>query len=396
MTEPVPVRGEISTVLADHLLSERGVPVAAHLLLFALVAVLVWGAVPGNVLLPWGGAVALIVCARAVLWEGARRRRMAPHAVALMARVTMLALGLAWGVGTAAAAPYLSAATLTIVLLGLTGLLAGGMATLLADAWVFPIYAAAMLAPVFLAVGLAMPGRPADLALVLTGVFLAFMIRLHRRAHDMLVKRVQAESDLRNREGQLADAQLLAHVGSWEWDMRANRVTWSEELYRIYGVPLGTPAGYEEFLARVHPDDRARVKGMVEQQLADHKSLDYEWRVQRPNGEVRYMQSRQVVVTDGGGQALRMLGTAHDVTESREAEESQRSLFRELQKSVAEIKVLHGILPICANCKRIRTEQGSWEQIESYVRDHSNAEFSHGICPECARRVWQEGGTVVG
>jgi hypothetical protein len=59
-----------------------------------------------------------------------------------------------------------------------------------------------------------------------------------------------------------------------------------------------------------------------------------------------------------------------------------------LQAALAEVKTLRGLLPICANCRRVRTDRGSWEQIESYVREHTEAEFSHGICPECAQR-WE-------
>lgn len=66
----------------------------------------------------------------------------------------------------------------------------------------------------------------------------------------------------------------------------------------------------------------------------------------------------------------------------------QEILLSELQASAAAVKVLQGILPICANCKRIRNKAGGWEQVESYVRDHTNAEFSHGICPDCAKKTW--------
>lgn len=59
-----------------------------------------------------------------------------------------------------------------------------------------------------------------------------------------------------------------------------------------------------------------------------------------------------------------------------------------LAAALAEVKTLRGLLPICANGKRVRTDLGSWEQIESYVREHTNAEFSHGICPECAAKVY--------
>ena len=64
-------------------------------------------------------------------------------------------------------------------------------------------------------------------------------------------------------------------------------------------------------------------------------------------------------------------------------------LVRELQAALAEVKTLHGILPICASCKRIRDETGAWEQVESYVREHTNVEFTHGLCPDCAKTTWQ-------
>ena len=182
------------------------------------------------------------------------------------------------------------------------------------------------------------------------------------------------QAALRERERQLAAAQALAHVGSWEWDMVTNVVTWSDELYNIYGLPLGSPAGYEQFLACVHPDDQTRVKQLIDGQFVDHQPLEYEWQVQQPGGDVRYLHSRQIVIRDAQGQPVRMVGTSHDITERRRAEE--------------EIRVLKGILPTCATCKRIRNEDGHWEQMEMYVRRHSEAEFSHGLCPDCAVKTW--------
>jgi hypothetical protein len=67
------------------------------------------------------------------------------------------------------------------------------------------------------------------------------------------------------------------------------------------------------------------------------------------------------------------------------AEENQQTLLRELQTALAEVKTLRGLIRICAHCKRVLSDEGSWEQLESYVRGHSDVEFSHGICPDCAR-----------
>ncbi len=74
----------------------------------------------------------------------------------------------------------------------------------------------------------------------------------------------------------------------------------------------------------------------------------------------------------------------------KEAEERQRNLVTSLQDALAKIKTLSGILPICASCKKIRDDRGYWNQVEAYVRDHSDAEFSHGICPDCAKKLYPD------
>ena len=67
-----------------------------------------------------------------------------------------------------------------------------------------------------------------------------------------------------------------------------------------------------------------------------------------------------------------------------------RRLNAELQAALAKVKILSGLLPICASCKKIRDDQGYWHQVEVYIRDHSEAEFSHGICPDCAQKLYPE------
>ncbi|MFO8113290.1 MAG: response regulator [Desulfosalsimonadaceae bacterium] len=72
------------------------------------------------------------------------------------------------------------------------------------------------------------------------------------------------------------------------------------------------------------------------------------------------------------------------------AERERDLLIVELKKAISEIKQLSGLLPICSHCKKIRDDKGYWSQIESYIRDHSDAEFSHGICPDCAKEHYPE------
>jgi hypothetical protein len=74
----------------------------------------------------------------------------------------------------------------------------------------------------------------------------------------------------------------------------------------------------------------------------------------------------------------------------------ERKITAELRRALAEIKILQGILPICASCKKIRSEQNEWQQMEVYITDHSKAQFSHGLCPECAKRYLEEAGLADG
>jgi hypothetical protein len=77
---------------------------------------------------------------------------------------------------------------------------------------------------------------------------------------------------------------------------------------------------------------------------------------------------------------------ARDIEERVRAEKERDKLLRQLQASLAEVDMLSGLLPICASCKKVRDDQGYWTQVEVYVRDRTNAEFTHGICPECVKR----------
>jgi len=85
-----------------------------------------------------------------------------------------------------------------------------------------------------------------------------------------------------------------------------------------------------------------------------------------------------------------VIGVATEITKRKIAEEQREKLIDELQQAISKIKVLSGLVPICANCKKIRDDGGYWNQIEQYISEHSDAVFSHGICPDCARKLYPE------
>ncbi|HET7225307.1 MAG TPA: ATP-binding protein [Candidatus Eisenbacteria bacterium] len=115
----------------------------------------------------------------------------------------------------------------------------------------------------------------------------------------------------------LATAQHVAQLGTWEWDVASDVVTWSDALRRIYGVPPGHCPSRAGYLALVHPDDRALVSEVTSRALRDHAPFDYEVRIVRPDGGLRVLRTTGEVALDDRGEPARMFGTGQDVTERK-------------------------------------------------------------------------------
>ena len=108
----------------------------------------------------------------------------------------------------------------------------------------------------------------------------------------------------------------------------------------------------------------------------------------REGGSVWLEVNKQPYLVNGA--VAGFIGVARDITRRVELEKERTALIADLQEAMASIKSLKGLLPICASCKKIRDDQGYWSQIEVYISEHSEAEFSHGICPDCARRIYPD------
>lgn len=136
-------------------------------------------------------------------------------------------------------------------------------------------------------------------------------------------RRMRSEDALRKSQASLANAQRIAKLGNWDLDVDRNAFTWSDEIYRIFGLePQSTPASYDEFLDIVHADDRDKVRRAVHAALYENAECDVEHRIVRPDGSVRMVRHRGEVTFDGAGDPLKMTGTIQDITEQRRAEQT--------------------------------------------------------------------------
>lgn len=145
----------------------------------------------------------------------------------------------------------------------------------------------------------------------------------------------QIEERLDRNTGQLIESQQAGHIGSWEWDIEKNEVTWSDEMYRIYGLePQSAKMSYESFLEYVHPQDHEQVRAAVEKSFQSQQPFSFDHRVIHPDGTERHIHAHGMVFMDGNGKVVRMFGTGQDITGQRQVEEELRRLNFELEQRV--------------------------------------------------------------
>ena len=159
--------------------------------------------------------------------------------------------------------------------------------------------------------------------------------------NDMVRELDKEREALLREKGLLAEAQRLAQVGNWEWDLTTGRVVWSEEMYRITGLGRDAFAGTREaFLGLVHPDDREEVVRTARASLEDGKPLALEHRFVQPDGELRTVSSIANVTFSEDAVPIRVFGTVHDITQRKAAERERQSLeeaFREGEERFRQI-----------------------------------------------------------
>ena len=156
----------------------------------------------------------------------------------------------------------------------------------------------------------------------------------------------------------------------------------------IFGVAHGTLAGrcLHEFL------DQEQLALVIDKthERKIGKEDSYELPFTRADGERRRLFVTATRELDEAGRYLGSVGVFRDITQRRKADEDREKLIQELKQALVEVRKLSGLLPICAHCKKIRDDRGYWSQIEAYITQHSTAQFSHGICPDCFQEQFPE------
>lgn len=150
-----------------------------------------------------------------------------------------------------------------------------------------------------------------------------------------ITEQKKVETELKLREQELIEAQHMASLGSWEWDIAPDKATWSAALYSIFGVqPQDLVPCYESYMGLVHPSDRERVAAVIGKTLQDRQDCTYEHRIIRPDESVRHHQVKVKIALGNDGQPIRLAGTAQDITERVDLENELKQARDEALESV--------------------------------------------------------------
>jgi PAS domain S-box-containing protein len=137
-----------------------------------------------------------------------------------------------------------------------------------------------------------------------------------------ITEQVQAREAIRESEGRLKNAERLANVGHWDWDLNSNQVIWSDGTFRIFGKSRGYKPSYEDLLRVTIPKDRERLSQVVTGSLAEKRGFVVEFQIARPGGELRTVRSiSEISLDEERGLPVRMFGTVQDITEEKRAQE---------------------------------------------------------------------------
>jgi len=212
-----------------------------------------------------------------------------------------------------------------------------------------------------------------------------------RRALEEQALRKQqkrSEEELRDSEERYRELFENANDIVFTLDLDANLTSFNKAGERITGYTR------EELFQKglsvvLEPEQFERMREMLKRRMASETATTHEIELLAKDGRGLVLEINSRLIYHNGI-PLGMQGIARDITERRKALQERERLISELREALAKVKTLSGMLPICAWCKKIRDDHGYWKQIEVYIEQHSEAEFTHGVCPECAKRIYPD------
>lgn len=167
-------------------------------------------------------------------------------------------------------------------------------------------------------------------------------------------------------------------------DFEGNIIEWNRGAVKIYG--WSEEEALRMNIKSIIPPDKSDEALSFIDKIAEGKEVEsFETKRLTADGRIIDAWITATALRNEEDLPIAVITTERDITDKKQSEKEKSELIKQLQKALAEVKTLRGIIPICMVCKQIRNDKGYWEEVESYVSKHSEAHFSHGICPNCMK-----------
>jgi sigma-B regulation protein RsbU (phosphoserine phosphatase) len=186
--------------------------------------------------------------------------------------------------------------------------------------------------------------------------------------------------------GAIVESSEDAIIGT---DLHGNIVSWNSGATQMYGYTAAEAKG-RSIRMLIPPSRPEESPDLFAQIIRGHPVERYETFHLRKNEGLIPVSVTCSAIKNSHGRIIGVSTIEHDITRRKLEEQERLFLIRELSQALANVKSLRGLLPICSSCKRIRDDRGYWNQLEAYISEHSQAEFTHGICPDCEAKVKAE------
>lgn len=165
-------------------------------------------------------------------------------------------------------------------------------------------------------------------------------------------------------------------------DLEGNILAWNKGAVKMYG--WSEQEALKMNIRQIVPPAKTSEARKLITRISQNKEVEsFETTRLTADGRLLDVWLTVTALPDDQGYPTAVATTERDITAHKQTEKEKNDLIKQLQKALAEAKTLRGIIPICMICKKIRDDQGEWEEVEVYIHKHSGADFSHGICPDC-------------
>jgi len=217
-------------------------------------------------------------------------------------------------------------------------------------------------------------------------------------------ERKQVELALADSERRLTDIIDFLPDPTWVIDTDGRVIAWNQAIERLTGIGHAEMVGQARH-AHAKPFYGERRPMLIDLALKRDAQWEKSYLSLKEEGGIliagesfhpamgargRYFSSTASRLYNAQGQVVGAIETIRDVTAAKHTEQEREKLIAELQAAIAKVRTLRGLLPICSSCKKIRDDKGYWNQLEAYIQEHSDAAFSHGICPECLKIIYPD------